>query len=94
MWRIFNTFIVKAIPLLPSYIIWQVAKRYVAGKNKNAALAIVQNLNKKGYSVTLDILGEHTKNKDESLDIANEYKQILEKIHHLNLDCNISISIW
>ena len=38
MWQIFNTFICKVLPLLPSFIIWQVAKRYVAGKNKKDAL--------------------------------------------------------
>lgn len=91
MKAIFNTFIIKAISLFPSFIIWQIAKRYVAGKNKNDALSIVKDLNRKGYSVTLDILGEHTKSKDESIEITNQYIDLLKEIYHLNLDCNISI---
>ena len=91
MKAIFNTFIIKAISLIPSFIIWQIAKRYVAGKKKDDALAIVETLNKKGYSVTLDILGEHTQSKYESIDITNQYIDLLKKVHHLNLDCNISI---
>ena len=42
-------------------------------------------------TITLDILGEHTKSKLECLEITNSYIEILNRIKRNNLDCNISI---
>ena len=88
---IFNRFITKLIPLLPLSFVRLIARRYVAGENSQEALKIVQRLNKNGYSVTLDILGEHSKNKPEAQSITNEYSDLYENIHNQKLDCNISI---
>ena len=68
-----------------------IAQRYVAGESSQEALKIVQGLNENGYSVTLDILGEHSKNKPEAQSITNEYSDLYENIHNQKLDCNISI---
>lgn len=88
---IFNRFITTLIPLLPLSFVRMIARRYVAGESSQEALKIVQRLNKNGYSVTLDILGEHSKNKHEAQSITNEYSDLYEKIHNQKLDCNISI---
>ena len=88
---IFNRFITTLIPLLPLSFVRMIARRYVAGESSQEALKIVQRLNKNGYSVTLDILGEHSKNKPEAQSITNEYSDLYEKIHNQKLDCNISI---
>ena len=88
---IFNLFITKLIPLLPLSFVRMIARRYVAGESSQEALRIVQRLNKNGYSVTLDILGEHSKNKPEAQSITNEYSDLYEKIHNQKPDCNISI---
>ena len=79
------------MPLLPLSFVRMIARRYVAGESSQEALRIVQRLNKNGYSVTLDILGEHSKNKPEAQSITNEYSDLYEKIHNQKLDCNISI---
>ena len=79
------------MPLLPLSFVRMIARRYVAGESSQEALMIVQRLNKNGYSVTLDILGEHSKNKPEAQSITNEYSDLYEKIHNQKLDCNISI---
>ena len=88
---IFNRFITTLIPLLPLSFVRMIARRYVAGESSQEALKIVQRLNKNGYSVTLDILGEHSKNKPEAQSITNEYSDLYENIHNQKLDCNISI---
>ena len=88
---IFNRFITTLMPLLPLSFVRMIARRYVAGESSQEALKIVQRLNKNGYSVTLDILGEHSKNKPEAQSITNEYSDLYEKIHNQKLDCNISI---
>ena len=79
------------MPLLPLSFVRMIARRYVAGESSQEALRIVQRLNENGYSVTLDILGEHSKNKREAQSITNEYSDLYEKIHNQKLDCNISI---
>ena len=80
---IFNRFITTLIPLLPLSFVRMIARRYVAGESSQEALKIVQRLNENGYSVTLDILGEHSKNKPEAQSITNKYSDLYEKIHNL-----------
>ena len=88
---IFNRFVTILIPLLPLSFVRMIARRYVAGERSQEALRIVQRLNENGYSVTLDILGEHSKNKPEAQTITNAYSDLYENIHTQKLDCNISI---
>ena len=52
-------------------------------------LNICKNLNDKGFALTLDILGEHTKTKEESSSIASQYEKLLTTIHKKKLDINL-----
>ena len=88
---IINRFIISLAQLLPLSFARMFAGRYVAGESSKEALKIVERLNENGYSVTLDILGEHSKNKPEAQTITNEYSDLYENIHTQKLDCNISI---
>ena len=88
---IINRFVITITPLLPLSFVRMIAKRYVAGENSQEALKIVQRLNENGYSVTLDILGEHSKNKIDAQSITDEYANLYERILIQKLDCNISI---
>ena len=91
MLKIFNSFFSILIPIIPKRAIWLIAKRYVAGTNVNKALEITSKLNNKGYKVTLDILGEHTKEQSLANDITNQYCDIINEISNKNLECNISV---
>ena len=88
---IFNQFIIKITPLLPLWIVWKIAGRYVAGESIADALVVIRQLNEKGYSATVDILGEHTKSESEAEEITHDYLKIYDKISQQGLDCNISI---
>ena len=88
---IINRFVITIIPLLPLSFVRMIARRYVAGESSIEALKIVQGLNAKGFSATLDILGEHAKNKSEAQSVVNEYAILYDNIHNQKLDCNISI---
>mgnify|MGYP001209994443 CR=1 FL=1 len=87
----FNTLISKLIPFFPKAITYQFAKRYVAGTDKNSAFKAIELLNKEGYLVTLDILGEHTKDFDTANDITKQYIDLYNEINKRKLDCNISL---
>jgi len=88
---IFNQFIIKITPLFPLWIVWKIAGRYVAGESIADALVVIRQLNEKGYSATVDILGEHTKSESETDEITHDYLKIYDKISQQALDCNISI---
>ena len=62
--------------MLPRGLVYQFAGRYVAGENIETALNVTRGLNDQGYSVTLDILGEHTKSREKVVEITNEYANI------------------
>ena len=91
MLKFFNTSISLIISYIPRPITWLIAKRYVAGTTIRQAINITSELNKKGYEVTLDILGEHTRDKETSLDVTKQYCHILNKISSNGLKCNISV---
>ena len=91
MLKIFNSFISSIISIIPKPIIWLIAKRYVAGITIQQALEKTSDLNNKGYEVTLDILGEHTKDKKVSEEITQQYCAILNEIASKKLKCNISV---
>ena len=88
---IFNQFIIKITPLLPLWMVWKIAGRYVAGESIADALVVIRQLNEKGYSATVDILGEHTESESEAEEITHDYLKIYDKISQQGLDCNISI---
>jgi len=54
-------------------------------------IKICKKLNKQGFVLTLDILGEHTKSLDEATNITNQYQDLLKTIKANNIDSNISI---
>ena len=91
MFNPINKILMSIISLVPESLVYIVAKQYVAGINHDEAIEVVESLNSKGYLTTLDILGEHTKNKDEAISITNQYIQIYNSIKSLNLICNISV---
>ena len=88
---IINRFIISLAQLLPLSFVRMFAGRYVAGESSHEALNIVRELNEKNYSVTLDILGEHSQNKSDAYAITQEYIDLYENIQNQKLDCNISI---
>ena len=84
--NLFNQLIITITPFLPRWIVWKIAGRYVAGETSAKALAVVRQLNDKGYSATVDILGEHTNSKSEAAEITREYMNIYDEIIKQQLD--------
>ena len=89
--KLINSLIYKVLKKCPKRIVKIFSKRYVAGFSFNETLRICKNLNKQGFSLTLDILGEHTKTEEEAQAITDQYKKLLTTINNENIDANISI---
>ena len=86
-----NNLIYTILKLSPKRIVKIFSKRYVAGFSFKETLNICKKLNDQGFILTLDILGEHTKTKEESDTITNQYKNLLITIDEEKIDANISI---
>jgi proline dehydrogenase len=69
------------------------AHRFVAGETIGEALAAVRELNAKGISASLDLLGESVSNEREARAARDEYLQILDRIRESRLDANVSVKL-
>ena len=69
------------------------AKRFVPGETLDEALEVVRGLNARGITASLDLLGESVSNEREARAARDEYLQILDRIHQLRLDANVSVKL-
>jgi len=86
-----NKIIALILPLVPKFIVYLFAKRYIAGPKLEMAIDTIKDFNARGIVATLDILGEEIEKKEDSLKVVEEYKQALAEIKSNNLDANISV---
>tara|TARA_B100001094_G_C18122445_1_gene767603 strand:+ start:706 stop:1572 length:867 start_codon:yes stop_codon:yes gene_type:complete len=78
---------------VPKSIVKIFANKYIAGTTTNEVIKTIKKINSFGLKSTVDILGEHTKNAEESKEITSEYIKLIEQISTNNLDCNISLKL-
>jgi proline dehydrogenase len=69
------------------------ASRFVPGETLDEALAVVRELNAKGISASLDLLGESVTNEREARATGAAYLEILDRIHQQALDANVSLKL-
>ena len=69
------------------------ARRFIAGSTLEEAVNAIKELNKKGMTATLDLLGEDTKNMNDAEKSASKYLDILEAIEKEKLDSNVSLKL-
>lgn len=71
----------------------QMASRFVAGETVSTALAAVEQLNAKGISASLDLLGESVSSEAEARDTGRQYLELLDQIAQKKLDANVSVKL-
>ena len=69
------------------------ARRFVAGETVAEALAAVKELNARGITASLDLLGESVSTEPEARAARDEYVQLLDRIHESKLDANVSVKL-
>lgn len=67
------------------------ANRFVAGDTLDGAVAVAKELNRGGFEVSLDLLGEEVRDQDSALAATDEYLACLDAIESEALNANISI---
>ena len=71
----------------------KMASRFVAGETISTALAAVKQLNAKGISASLDLLGESVSSEAEARDTGRQYLEILDRIEQKKLQANVSVKL-
>lgn len=69
------------------------ASRFVAGETLDTAVAAVRELNRRGITVSLDLLGESVHNEEEARAAGGEYLRILDRIQQEKLNANVSVKL-
>jgi proline dehydrogenase len=69
------------------------ARRFVAGETIGEALAVVRELNAKGITASLDLLGESVNNEAEARAARDEYLKILDRIRESRVNANVSVKL-
>jgi proline dehydrogenase len=69
------------------------AKRFVAGKTIDAAIAAVRELNAAGMSASLDFLGEDVLEREAALKTRDAYMRILDAIKTTGAQSNVSVKL-
>jgi len=69
------------------------ASRFVAGETLDTAIQAVRELNAKGISATLDLLGESVFQEAEARATGKTYLEILDRIHAEQLNANVSVKL-
>jgi len=69
------------------------ASRFVAGETLDTAVPAVRELNGRGISASLDLLGESVTSTEESRAAAATVVQIVDRIAAERLECNVSVKL-
>jgi proline dehydrogenase len=69
------------------------ARRYIAGTDRQDAIAAAIALNRAGIGATIDNLGENVKNAAEANDSVEEYLGLLDDIKSSGADSTISLKL-
>ncbi len=93
MARWLNALVVRTMPLVPKFLMWRFAKRYIAGPSLADAVRTVRDLNGRGIRATVDVLGEEIREVSEAQAFVTAYEDALDAIPREKLDCNISIKL-
>jgi proline dehydrogenase len=91
--NIFNTAIVKMIPIIPRGIVRKFANPYIAGDELSDAVDKAKKLNAAGIMGTMDVLGEHNTLKEQAVESTSECIDVLDAINQYKLDSNLSLKL-
>jgi proline dehydrogenase len=69
------------------------ARRFVAGETVGEAIAAVRELNAKGITASLDLLGESVYNEREARAARDDYLHLLDRIRESGVDANVSVKL-
>ena len=91
--KVLDRAVVRVLPAVPRSIVRRVAAPYIAGSTLADASRVVSELNARGISATVDVLGEEIVRPDAAETLARAYHDALAAIDADRLSANISIKL-
>jgi proline dehydrogenase len=88
-----NESIAHLVPYLPKPIVGRVAKRYIAGETVDAAVSLVKQLETRGFTATLDILGEDTTTLSQADEASAAYVSLMDAVTAAGIERNVSLKL-
>ncbi|MCI0514770.1 proline dehydrogenase family protein [candidate division KSB1 bacterium] len=89
--KLLNNFLTKLLPLVPKPIVFQIAKRYIAGPTLEDAQRITLQLNARGMMTTLDVLGEFIQTQAAATQEFRMCQNVQQIIRDHELQANLSV---
>ncbi len=71
----------------------RIAQRYVAGEELRQAIKAAEAVIGRGYSATIDFMGESTRTKEEAQAATDEFLKLTEAIKTKKLHCSVSLDL-
>ncbi len=86
-----NKMIAGILPYMPHRLIWLFSSRYIAGTTIEDGLRVSEELNQSGAEVTVDLLGEFIKNREEAASNKEKYIEIIRRFSERKIRGNFSL---
>jgi proline dehydrogenase len=71
----------------------QAALRFIGGETLTDCVETVKSLNQQGFAVTIDYMGESTRDVDMAQQATQEFLHVIQAIAKQNLDSSISLDL-
>lgn len=84
---------VNTIDKLPESLIWNFAKRYIAGSDLDSGLQVRKDLFGQGMMNTMDVLGENTESEQDAEKAMVEYLDLIKGMSKDGLPGNVSLKL-
>lgn len=88
---LFDRLIIGMLPVVPRPIVGVFSRRYIAGRTVEDAFREVRALNRAGCRVTIDVLGEQIRAREEAIPARDAYLALLDSIQTAGLEVNVSL---
>ncbi len=79
------------LPAVPRAVVRRLSERYIAGPELGDACRVVKELNARGRTATIDVLGEEVTKREEARALVEEYEDVFETIRRQGLDTGVSV---
>ena len=85
--------LIESMRFVPRPVIWRFSSRYIAGTSLEDAYQTVRELNDRGSTATIDVLGEDSTSREQVEAAERIYLAGLDGINSLALNCGVSIKL-
>ncbi|MBD3235995.1 MAG: proline dehydrogenase [Candidatus Eisenbacteria bacterium] len=88
---LFDRLVIGVLPLVPKPVVGYFSKPYIAGETIADALRTAEALHEIGCGVTLDVLGENIREREQALAARDAYLRLLDGLATSPVPSNVSV---